>query len=147
MDRREFIKTCSLACISGISLSIVLPGCGTGNYFAKNSLVENNRLAIAKSEFVSLNKGKVNYRKYILMKIEKLSFPVCVFRQSDNEYNALLMQCTHKGCELQPQGSSLICPCHGSEFSNKGIVQNPPAEENLKTFKVDVDNEYIYIRL
>jgi cytochrome b6-f complex iron-sulfur subunit len=66
---------------------------------------------------------------------------------NEDDYSALLLQCTHKGCELQPQGNFLICPCHGSEFTNKGVVQNPPAEQNLKTFKTSTDNENIYIYL
>ena len=57
------------------------------------------------------------------------------------------MQCTHKGCELQAQGDFLICPCHGSEFTNQGVVQNPPAEQDLQTFKISIDNENIYIYL
>jgi Rieske Fe-S protein len=57
------------------------------------------------------------------------------------------MECTHKGCELQPHGSYLSCPCHGSEFNNKGAVQNPPAEHSLKTFNVITDNENIYVSI
>jgi cytochrome b6-f complex iron-sulfur subunit len=57
------------------------------------------------------------------------------------------LECTHKGCELIPQGDYLVCPCHGSEFSNNGQVLNPPAEDNLKTFITESDNENIYILL
>ena len=57
------------------------------------------------------------------------------------------MECTHRSCELETEGNYLMCPCHGSEFTNKGIVQNPPAEHNLKTFNLKIDNENIYIQL
>ena len=86
-------------------------------------------------------------RQYVLIRPESYEFPVCIYRLDDNNYSALLMKCTHKGCELQPQGNHLVCPCHGSEFSNQGVVQSPPAEENLQSFKVTTDNENIILQL
>jgi Rieske Fe-S protein len=61
------------------------------------------------------------------------------------QYSALLTECTHKGCEVKPQGDFLVCPCHGSEFSKTGEVQNPPAENPLKRFKTNSDEKNIYI--
>jgi cytochrome b6-f complex iron-sulfur subunit len=83
----------------------------------------------------------------VLIRNERFNFPICVYKLDENNYTALLMECTHRSCELQPQGTYLICPCHGSEFNNKGVVQNPPAEQNLRTFKITTDNEHIYIQL
>lgn len=90
-------------------------------------------------------KDKKVERKYVLLKSEKFDFPICVFKLSEENYSALLMECTHKGCELHNQGEFLVCPCHGSEFSNKGVVQNPPADQNLKTFSVKTDIDHIYV--
>ncbi|MES2559892.1 MAG: Rieske 2Fe-2S domain-containing protein [Bacteroidota bacterium] len=146
MDRKEFLKTCGVACLSGATLITFLESCSSANYFAKTS-TEGNRIAIKKSEFISVEKDKTTARKYVLVKTEKLNFPICLYKLSELEYSALLMECTHKGCELQPQGEYMICPCHGSEFSNKGVVQNPPAEQNLQSFKTITDNENIYIQL
>jgi len=81
------------------------------------------------------------------LKNDKLDYPILLHRVNDDDYRALLMLCTHKGCELQLQGDFLLCPCHGSEFSNTGVVQNPPAQENLKTFTTRIDDEHIYISL
>ncbi|MFM9944623.1 MAG: ubiquinol-cytochrome c reductase iron-sulfur subunit [Bacteroidia bacterium] len=129
-----------------MALSSILEGCVSTNYFAQSTL-GNNQLIIKKSEFIKTEKGKETQRKYVLVKSEKLNFPICIYKTDEQNYTALFMECTHKGCELQPHGDYLICPCHGSEFSNKGIVQNPPAEENLKTFIIKTDNENIYIYL
>jgi cytochrome b6-f complex iron-sulfur subunit len=104
-------------------------------------------LRIMKSEFVKMENNKQVMRKYVISKTEKYMQPICVFRIDDKTYTALLMLCTHNGCELQPQGDYLICPCHGSEFSNQGVVQNPPAEYNLKSFKVSENHESIFIHL
>ncbi len=149
MDRKDFIKTCGFACVGGTALTALLQSCSTTNpnHFAQTALA-NNQINIKKEEFVQqVRKDKTTFRKYVLVKNEKVAFPIILYRFSDIEYTALLMQCTHKGCELEPQGSYLACPCHGSEFNNKGIVQNPPAQENLKTFQIKTDNENVYIQL
>ncbi|MEX2594100.1 MAG: Rieske (2Fe-2S) protein [Anditalea sp.] len=141
MNRKEFIKICGFACIGGISL---LESCAGTAYFAQTTL-EANRILIKKTEFLNTQDEKTKERKFVLIKSEKFGFPICVYKINEIEYSALLLQCTHRGCELQPQGNFLVCPCHGSEFSNKGLVQNPPAEQNLQTFKTATDDEYIYI--
>lgn len=146
MDRKKFIKTCGFACIGGTALMALLNSCSSTNYFAQTSL-EGDRILVKKSEFLKTEKEKVVERKFVLVKIEKFGYPIGVYKINENEYSALLLQCTHKGCELQPQGTFLVCPCHGSEFTSRGVVQNPPAEQNLKTFKTSSDNEIIYIYL
>jgi len=146
MHRKDFIKTCGMVCFGGITIGSLIQSCGTTSHVAQ-SVLTNNRLAVKKSEFIEIKNEEKIERKYILVKTEKLEFPVCVYRENENEYTALYMQCTHRGCELQPNAGFIVCPCHGSEFSNKGVVQNPPAENNLKQFQITTDNENIYIQL
>lgn len=146
MHRKEFIKTCSYACLAGTTLTVLLQGCGSSIYFAQSNF-ENNRIIVQKSEFLKNGKAKTEVRKFVLINTGKTSHPICLYRISESEYSALHLQCTHKGCELKPQENFLVCPCHGSEFTNKGVVQNPPAEKNLLTFKTTTDNENIYIHL
>jgi len=84
----------------------------------------------------------------LLQSVRGLSALLNMYLQTGQEnYSALLMQCTHKGCELKPQGNYLACPCHGSEFDNKGVVQNPPAEQNLQNFQTKADDKNVYINL
>lgn len=152
MHRKEFIKTCGVLCVGGSIISTILEGCASANYYARFT-TEGEKLLVKKSEFIDLQTGKEKgqqkevQRKYVLIKSDKYSFPICLYKKSETAYTALLMECTHKSCELQPHGEYLICPCHGSEFSNTGVVQNPPAEENLKSFKITIDNEHIYIHI
>ena len=100
-------------------------------------------IKINKKEFIDTKNAE---RKFIVVRTEKLQFPVCIYKRAD-EYNAVYMQCTHQGCELNPNKISLVCPCHGSEFSTTGKVQSPPADKDLKQFNVITDNENIYIQL
>lgn len=146
MDRKEFIKTCGLLCVGSTAAAALLQSCTGTNYVAKTT-VNNNRLAIKKTEFEKIEKEKTVKRAYVIIKAEQLNFPVCIYRMDDAHYSAVLMECTHKGCELQPHGEYLICPCHGSEFSKKGVVQNPPAEADLRAFNITSDEEYIYLQL
>ncbi len=144
MQRKEFILTCGNACLAMSPMLAILGGCGTNLYYAKHT-DSNNKLSIAKSEFIVPEKN--TFRKFVLLKTTKYNFPIGIFRISETEYSALLMECTHNGCELKAQGDYLLCPCHGSEFSNKGVVQNPPAEANLKTFETSFDNTTIYVQV
>jgi cytochrome b6-f complex iron-sulfur subunit len=144
VNRKEFIKTCGVACLGTSVFPLLLESCGTAVYYAKSSYSEN-KLAISKTEFLIEKKNK--FRKYVLVKSPKFNYPVYIFRHGDDNYSALLLECTHKSCELEPHGEYLSCPCHGSEFTNRGVVQNPPAEKNLNTFKTSTDNEYIYVQL
>jgi cytochrome b6-f complex iron-sulfur subunit len=116
-----------------------------GTYYAATSQTSPTIISIKKTEFINAEKNKA--RKQILVRSEKLNFPICVYKLNEQVYSALLMECTHKSCELNPHGDFLICPCHGSEFSNLGIVQNPPAETDLKTFNVTHNDENIFLHL
>lgn len=145
MERKEFIHQCGKICLGGLLMGGLLESCA-GNYYAAATYL-NNQITLKKSEFLQVKEGNVKPRKYVLVKTEKLNFPISVYKINENTYSALLMECTHNSCELNPQGDFLICPCHGSEFSNTGKVQNPPAETDLKSFNVTQDHENIYIQL
>ncbi len=146
MNRKEFLKACSLTCIGGTGLSIFVQGCASSNYFAQHS-VENNRIIINKREFDVVSKEQVIKRSYILVKNNQLEFPICIYRFSDTDFTALYLKCTHQGCEVQPQGDFLICPCHGSEYTNQGKVTNPPAEHDLIKYNVSEANGVIIVQL
>lgn len=48
---------------------------------------------------------------------------------------ALSAICTHQACLLDIAGASLVCPCHGSEFSMQGDVLEGPVRA-LTHFRV-----------
>jgi cytochrome b6-f complex iron-sulfur subunit len=142
MKRNEFIRTCSLFCAGFTGIGLLMEGCVAPIHFAVNETAKD-KIAVKKTEFDNKDKK----RKFVIVKNEKLSYPVYLSRTGDDIYKALSMECTHKSCELQPQGNYLVCPCHGSEFTREGKVQNPPAEQDLHTFKIITDNENIFILL
>lgn len=145
MNRRSFLKQSCTLCAGGSFLPAVLSGCQATHYVS--GVVEPDGLSVLKSEFIYLKKEQSLTRAYIIVQNEKLEFPIYVYRFSENEYSALWMKCTHQGAELQASGDQLQCPSHGSEFNNKGILSNGPAERNLRSFPVLVKDNKIVIDL
>ena len=145
MNRKQFLKTCGMACIGGASLSLLLQSCA-GQYFA-SSEIEGNKLKVSVKEFTEDKKGQPLNRKYVLVKSDKLNFPIYLYKQSETSYNALWMECTHQGAELSAHGDYLTCPSHGSEFDKTGRVMNGPASADLRSFKTTSDQQFIYIQL
>ena len=141
MERKEFLKTCGLACLGELAITALLESC-SGTKTIEGTISASD-LVVPVSSFVH----KDTYKKYVVVHHEKLKYPICVYRFSDTQYVALLMRCTHQGAELQVFGDRLECPAHNSEFNNKGIVQNGPADSNLRTFPVTIINNQLNISL
>lgn len=146
MDRRNFIKSSCLTCVSSIGAMWLLQACKTTKQVT-NFQYKQNKITIYKSEFIALKNDKKIERKFIVLKPENLPFPIAVYKLSNNDYNASLLQCSHQGCELSPYETTMVCPCHGAEFNAKGEVTQGPAETSLKTFITTHDNENIYIQI
>jgi len=142
MDRKEFLKTCGFACMGGTFLGTVLAGCTSSKTISGN--ISQSDLVVPVSSFLKKDK---TFRQYIVVHNEQLEYPICLYRFSEAQYSALLMRCPHQGAELQVFGDRLQCPAHGSEFTDKGVVQNGPADTNLRTFPVTIQNEQIKISL
>ena len=145
MNRREFVKHSCVICLSGGLLPAVVSACQSTHYVS--GTMESTGIALLKSEFTYQQKDKLLTRSYIILQNEKLEFPIYLYRFSENEYSALWMKCTHQGAALQASGDHLQCPSHGSEFNNKGIMSNGPAERNLRSFVVSVLEDKIFIDL
>ena len=145
MERRIFIKNACLAC-TGISLlSTTLQSCSSVHTVL--SSLDNNRLVLKKSDFIFLKKEKQVVRQWVLVKTEKIPFPIGVYRFDTDKYAASYLECAHQQCEVETEGDHLQCPCHGSEYTNMGKLQKGPAEADLKTFPITTDEQNIYILL
>jgi nitrite reductase/ring-hydroxylating ferredoxin subunit len=145
MDRKEFIRTCGFACVGGIGATALLQSCGTTKLLG-GKIIEDN-LVVPASDFETKNGAAVYFKKYVVVQNDMLQYPVCIYRFNAHEYAALWMRCTHQGTELQVFGDKLQCPAHGSEFDNRGSVQNGPADVKLRTFPVVVENGQLKISL
>jgi len=70
MNRKEFLKSCGIACVGSSAVITLLQSCTTSNYFAQTSML-NNQLAIKKTEFVNSSNNKITQRKFVLIKSDK----------------------------------------------------------------------------
>ena len=134
-----------MACIGGLGLATLLPGCGSTKVLSGK--IVGDDMVIAISDFETRNGANTYYKKYIVVQHSLLQYPVCIYRLDAATYTALWMRCTHQGTELQVFGDRLQCPAHGSEFDNTGGIQNGPADLKLRTFPVTVDNQQLNISL
>ena len=141
MHRKDFIKTCGLACLGATSVGMLLQSCVTTKNIT--APIEGDQLVISKADFIR-NKGHYNY---IVVNNTKLQYPIALFRFSEENYTALYLQCTHQGNELNAYGDKLVCSAHGSEFDNKGNVTNGPATDALRSFPVKVLQDNLHISL
>lgn len=145
MERRKFIRACCYGAIGVPIVASVLQSCEALHYAipAKDA----NGVVIKKSEFWRIKENKKVHRSFVLIKMDEMGFPICLYKIEEDNYIASLMYCTHRGCELTIGGGVYSCPCHGSEFSMTGKVLEGPADEDLKTFKTTTDDEHIYVHM
>src|SRR3972149_3190999 len=135
MYRKKFIKTAGILAVGTISGSLLI-SCAVIKY-AQYS-VDGNKLVVKKSEFTDI-------QKFVLLNVKGLPASIYLRKNENETFTALLTQCTHKGCEVNPGYDMLSCPCHGSKYSPAGEVISPPATESLKKFDLLEDSENIYI--
>ena len=128
-SRREFCKKTFLAA----------GACSLGGAFFLEAC-SSTSLALADTYTIIEKELKVQLsafgtKKQLVFDDKKLEHPIYVSKLEDGTYRAFLMQCTHRGCTVQAQGSIMVCPCHGAEFNNNGKVLAGPASESLPEFK------------
>ena len=134
--RREFMKNTALAtgCLCTGTLAIV-PACKMVAYVPHQ--VQSGKIIVRKADF--------GQGRHVVVEVEKLPAPIYVSHLKDGSYSAVLMKCTHRGCEVMPLGDILHCPCHGSEYTHTGKVIQSPAIEDLRPFAVTSEGDYLYI--
>ena len=145
MNRKEFLKTCGFGCLATITGISLLQSCSSSQVLSKE--INGSDILVPITDFETTSNGKTDYKKYVIIQNEILQFPICVYRFSETEYKALLMKCSHQGAELQVFGDKLQCTAHGSEFSNKGVVESGPANTNLRDFPILIENNILKISL
>ena len=145
MDRRKFIATSCIGCLSGGIAISILEGCSTSKIIT--ATISGSDMIVPLGDFEIKKRKITKFKKYLVVENELLQYPICVYRFDENRYEALLMKCTHQGTELQVFGDKLQCPAHGSEFNSHGIVEGGPANTSLRLFPITIDNGQLKISL
>lgn len=84
-----------------------------------------------------------------IKKVEVGGEPVALYKVNGEIY-ATSNICTHEQCELDENhtmhGDVVECTCHGSQFNVKtGANVLPPAAEPLKTYRVSVEGDEVFV--
>ena len=62
-----------------------------------------------------------------------------------NGFVAMNLSCTHQGVTVVQQGSSWMCPAHGSQFDKSGKVLRGPASQALYKYPVTATAKLVTI--
>ncbi len=138
MKRRDFLHASCQLCMLG-SAGVVLPGllsCSLA-YPVFKTMVENKQLSVPLSLF---DKSAI-----VLVRPDGWFYDIAVHRQDNQQYIALLMQCTHQSTQLTVEGNNLHCSLHGSKFTLEGNVVKGPAELPLKKYPTTIVNNQLVI--
>lgn len=122
-----------MAGCAGLSLS----GC-LGFHYVNTSL-SGNRVVIRKADF--------GPGRFVLVDAPGLALPLYVYRLDDGGFSAVSTRCMHRGCQVEPVADHLVCPCHGSEYTNVGEVLKGPTQLPLRRLPVTVEQDRILIEL
>ncbi len=134
MRRKEFINRCMMLTAGCISVD-VLTGC------TSLPIVSHTR----EGSTAIVNKSSFENKEYVLIEVDELPAPIFISRQSEEEYAAVLLKCTHRGCQVQPAGEIMECPCHGSRYSRTGSVIRGPAPKDLVQYPTEVTVDSIRV--
>jgi cytochrome b6-f complex iron-sulfur subunit len=137
MERRDFLNKCGTLCAVGIggAMLVNLAACKSPEFTA--SAMDGNRIKVMKSDFPA-------EKSFIVVKNPTGDAPIYIHRTGEN-YMAILLHCTHRGCTVNAGADELKCPCHGSRYSTDGQVIKGPAQKPLKSYPVDTDQVALYI--
>ena len=137
LPRRDFVRRLPVlsAGLAGGLTAISLPGCGGTPYLRPTPdpaglTVPLNQIGADGTAF---------------LQTPTMERPIFLSRDESGAWSAVLASCTHRGCQPEPLGERLVCPCHGSEFSLDGEVLQGPADRPLTRYRVTDDGERLVI--
>ncbi len=140
MNRRRFLQELEQAS-TGIAVGVVglgLTACGGARY-VQGVRVQNQ---------VRLPRAVIGADvPFVLVEVEGQKFPLYLYHHGNERFTAVSTRCKHRGCQVDPEAGHLVCPCHGSEYSNAGAVLHGPTRAPLTRFAVAVSDTTIVIDL
>lgn len=139
MKRRDFMRSVERLAAGVLCVSVPSTAIGCSGIAYVPSVREGNLLIVDRADLGA----------YSFALVEHPDIPRAIYlhRHPDEAFSAVLTRCTHRGCQVEPAGERLACPCHGSEYSLTGTVLRGPAERPLQRYAVTADPDRITIHL
>jgi Rieske Fe-S protein len=82
-----------------------------------------------------------------LIRPEGWYYDIAVRKTGTDQFDALLLECTHQQNQLIAISNGYKCNLHGSQFNLNGQVVKGPAERALRKFTTRVDQGQLVIQL
>ena len=136
MNRRDFVKRVPGGLLAG-GLGLSATGCLGFHYVT--STVAGRRLLVSRAE--------LGEAPFALVEAPGSRLPLYLYRLAGDEYSAVSTRCMHRGCQVEPAADHLVCPCHGSEYTNTGEILKGPTQRPLRRFPVTVERAVVAIEL
>ncbi len=140
MERRKFLESACKACLlAGAGILIAdLTACSPPMKITQLPITQNTVLLPA----ASFTNAPLQ-----IIRPEGWLYNIAVRKMAPDQYEALLLQCTHQQNQLLVQSNGYKCTLHGSQFGINGQVEKGPAESPLKKYITRVNQDQLVIQL
>ena len=138
MNRRNFLTLFSVSLFVSCS-----PLLFAASYAAKPKLKSKSQKWISVGTVEELDKAG-----QILKEESSLGAILVIGTSKSKKLIAVNPTCTHLGCIVDWEAAEniFLCPCHASEFTTDGKVQNGPAEKPLSTYEARILLNTVMVR-
>lgn len=140
IERRKFLESACKACLlagAGVLIS-ELTACSP-SFQVVNLPVTDNAVHLPLSSFSD--------KAMQLVRPQGWFYDIAVRKLSADQYEALLLECTHQKNQLMVTGKTFFCTLHGSRFDMNGSVLKGPAERPLKKYTTSQSGDQLVIQI
>ena len=141
MNRRNFLATLSGAIVAGTALDL-------SNV---KSIVARSRQGTNEVREVPINLEDNPDLKPVggtyHLTVDDLEREILVVHTKADQYIAVDVKCTHRGCDLnyEADAKKFTCPCHGSEYDLTGAVIKGPSTKNLNYYHAELKGDEVIV--
>ena len=151
VSRRRF---CAGACqlVSGLTLATIAPACGGGSSPTSPSGMAS-MLGVSAGRFTGTGvqvtvDGSALSEVGGSVLVQSTAGVFLLARMSGNGFSAVDAVCSHESCTITGiDGSTYVCPCHGSRYNRSGQVMAGPARASLRQFPTTFADGVVTIAL
>jgi Rieske Fe-S protein len=140
IERRKFLTSACKACLlAGAGFLVAdLTACSSSTKIIRLP-VNQNSVRVPITAFAQA--------PILIVRPEGWLYDIAVRKTAMDQYEALLLQCTHQQNQLMVNSNGYKCNLHGSQFNFDGNVVKGPAEGALRKFTTSLDQDRLIVQL